>query len=300
MREAMTAIIPHVRTAGRDGPVVVAIHCSAGNGRQWNRLADLLQAEFQVHAVDLHGHGGTPAWEGARTIRLTDEVALLESLLDTVPEGVHLVGHSYGAAVALKLACMHPTRVRSVTTYEPVLFRLLIEDDLRHPATQEALVLGDMTAIPLALGFNELSARHFIDFWSGKGAWDAMTAERRRQLAAQMTAVVPHFAAVFHDPLSCQDLSRLQLPALCLTGAHTQSCTRRIGELLRAAMPRATHEALPALGHMGPVTHADRVAQRIAAFLAAQQACAAMLSSPGETEVAYRDAQARFSQEMSP
>src|SRR3546814_1285704 len=50
-----------------------------------------------------------------------------------VPTGIgapafHLVGHSYGGAVPLKIALSQPQRVLSLTLIEPVLFHLLALD----------------------------------------------------------------------------------------------------------------------------------------------------------------------------
>ena len=46
-----------------------------------------------------------------------------------------------------------------------------------------------------------------------------------------------------------------------------RSPMRRIRELLRFALPDATVETMPAMGHMGPITQAGAVARRIAAFV---------------------------------
>jgi hypothetical protein len=82
--------------------------------------------------------------------------------------------------------------------------------------------------------------------------------------------VVAQFLAVFCDDLSRDALSRLQMPVLCLSGSRARACTRRVRELLTVAMPAQRHETLAGLGHMGPVTHAAEVAQRLAQFLDAQ------------------------------
>jgi pimeloyl-ACP methyl ester carboxylesterase len=268
----MNRIKPHVRSMGHAGPLVILLHASSSNARQWNTLAQALQSRYRVYAVDLYGHGGTPAWQGARSMRLEDEAALIEPLIAAEPGGVHLVGHSYGGAVALKLAVMHRQRVHSVAVYEPVMFQLLINDNARHRGTRQALVLGAMTQRQLRLGFADRAAQRFIDFWAGAGSWQAMAPERQRAIAAQVPAVVAQFQAVFLDDLAREHLSRLELPALCLSGSKTRACTRRVRELLSLAMPQARHELLSGLGHMGPVTHAAAVAQRLSQFLDAQAA----------------------------
>jgi pimeloyl-ACP methyl ester carboxylesterase len=252
---------------GDRGPAVVLLHSSAASGRQWDVLASVLQSRFRVHAVDLHGHGSTPAWQGDRPLSLDDEAALVEPLLAAAPGGVHLVGHSYGGAVALKVAHRLGAHVRSVAVYEPVLFRLLFDYNRLHAPAREVAAVAQSVDAGLAAGAADRAAQRFVDYWSGAGTWDAMPHARRQSLVTRTPAVAPHFRALFTDSMTRADLARLPMPVLCLTGARTRASTRRIGELLRMAMRHARHEMLPGLGHMGPVTHAAEVAVRLAAFV---------------------------------
>jgi pimeloyl-ACP methyl ester carboxylesterase len=263
----------NVRSSG-DGPQVVLLHSSGSSGRQWDPLVNGVQDRFRLHAVDLHGHGGTPAWLGDHRMRLEDDAALVEPLLHA-PGCVHLVGHSYGGALALKLAAMHPDRVSSVAVFEPVLFRVLFDYNPRDPSSTEVLIAAASIRHWLELGHVERSAERFVDFWSGEGSWAALPANHQQIIAARMPSVVAHFLALFGDSMTRDTLSRLHMPVLCLTGEKTRTTTRRLGELLRLAMPQATHATLTGMGHMGPVTHPVQVASRIAGFLDAQVMLAA-------------------------
>jgi pimeloyl-ACP methyl ester carboxylesterase len=82
-----------------------------------------------------------------------------------------------------------------------------------------------------------------------------------------MRTVLSHFDALFEDGLSPFRLRRLRMPMLFMSGARTVASTRRVAELLRAALPGACHEILPDMDHMGPVTHAETVNRRIVSFL---------------------------------
>jgi pimeloyl-ACP methyl ester carboxylesterase len=259
---------PHVRSVGL-GPTVVLLHSSGSSGRQWDALAAALQTRYRLHAVDLYGHGSTAAWTGGRPMRLEDDLALVAPLLKSSGP-VHLVGHSYGGALALKLAVMMPERIASVAVYEPVLFRLLLDYQKRDRVTTDVLIAAQSIRNWFHHGHSDRAAQRFVDFWSGDGAWERLAPVPQQLITARIGSVIGHFNALFSDSLTRTALSQLDLPILCMTGAQTRPSTRRIGELLHYAMPRATYEVVANAGHLGPITHAQAVTSRISAFLDAQ------------------------------
>ena len=248
---------------------VVLLHSSASSARQWDRLAEVLKPRFRIRAIELHGHGEQKAWRGDTRLTLADEAALaMPTLEDAGP--VHVVGHSYGAAVAIKLATMYPKSVRSLVAYEPVLFRFLFDDVAHHPAAQDVVAVADSMREQLATGENHSAAQTFIDFWSGAGAWDSLPDGKQASIATRMPAVLQQFDALFHEPLQSAQLALLRMPMLFISGARTVAVARAIAELLRLTLPRAQYEVLPAMGHMGPITHAAAVNQRLVEFLHVQ------------------------------
>jgi pimeloyl-ACP methyl ester carboxylesterase len=247
---------------------IVLLHSSAASGRQWQATVDALRPRHAVHAVDFHGHGAQAPWDASTPMTLADEAAPVEALLERLG-GAHVVGHSYGAAVALELACRRPALVKSVVAYEPVLFGLLLDDGHSLRELQAVVGVAESMRAHVAAGQPEAAAQRFIDFWSGPGSWAALPAERQRGFAARVPAVLQHFDALFADPLTRADLARLRMPLLLMVGTDTVPTARRIAELVRTAQPQARHELIDGLGHMGPVTHAAAFHRRVAEFLGA-------------------------------
>ena len=60
------------------------------------------------------------------------------------------------------------------------------------------------------------------------------------------------------------------MPTLVMHGTRTTAAAHGLAGLLRELLPAATHEAMPGLGHMGPLTDAARVNARLLRFLQAQ------------------------------
>ncbi|HKA43978.1 MAG TPA: alpha/beta fold hydrolase, partial [Burkholderiales bacterium] len=130
----MQSSVPFFREAG-SGPGIVCLHANASSSSQWRTLMERLAPKFHVLAADSYGHGRSPAWPADRRVALRDEVALLEPVFARAGEPVILVGHSYGAAVALIAAIDRPQRVRALALYEPTLFSVL---DAEKPPPNEA------------------------------------------------------------------------------------------------------------------------------------------------------------------
>ena len=248
------------------GVPVLCLHSSAVSSAQWKRLGTDLERRYHVLAPDLHGHGGTSAWTYLRPMRLADEIALLLPLVDAVPAPLHLVGHSYGGAIALKMALAMPERIRSLTLFEPVLFALLgrLGD---HAAYAEISQIADGCVTAVQDGRPAEAARVFVDYWNGPGSWARLPDRQRVIIERAMPSVARQWDAIFSDTLSLEDCARLRVPTLLLAGDRGPTPVRRVVELLACALPTAIHGVIAGAGHMAPVTHPAAVNAAISAHL---------------------------------
>ena len=80
---------------------LICLHGSAGSPRQWQRLGERLGPRYRVVAPGLIGYTDGAAWSADRPLTLEEEAAWIERWLDSAGAPVHLVGHSYGGAVAM-------------------------------------------------------------------------------------------------------------------------------------------------------------------------------------------------------
>ena len=102
----------YVHESGRDRPVaVLLLHGGGLNGSQW--APQLVQlAEFHCIAPDLPEHGGSAAFGPLTLVNAAQRLlTLLDQLAGDKP--VHVVGHSFGGAVALQLLSQAPLRFAS-------------------------------------------------------------------------------------------------------------------------------------------------------------------------------------------
>ena len=101
------------------GPPMLLLHGGTGSHRHWVRVVPALAQHFTVHAPDLPGYGESP--DVPRGIGGDDYVVLAAASLGRlVPAaGVHLVGFSFGGALAAGVARAWGERVERLTLIGP-------------------------------------------------------------------------------------------------------------------------------------------------------------------------------------
>lgn len=85
------------------GPKLLLIHGLGGSWQSWSTILDALSAQRTVIAVDLPGHGASPA-EGDSGTFVGLVGSVMRYIADNDLTGVDIVGSSMGARIALELA----------------------------------------------------------------------------------------------------------------------------------------------------------------------------------------------------
>ncbi len=111
----------HVIRQGRAGPVVLMIHGASANAREFDwTLAPRLSGDMRVLMADRPGHGYSQRFDDAET--LGAQARQMAGVLDQLAPGEKavVVGHSFGGAVALRLALDRPDLVSGLVLLAPV------------------------------------------------------------------------------------------------------------------------------------------------------------------------------------
>lgn len=225
-----------------------------GSKSQWRTLIESMRGTHRLIAIDLHGYGDSAMPESCERHSLGDEVRLVQSKLAQVlapAERFHLVGHSFGGGVALRLAHANPERIRSLTLYEPTAFHLLDRND---PVLDDIRAVAHATRAATLAGQPSGASEMFIDFWSGKGAYAALPPARQALFASLLPKVPLDFQALIDDPLRPADYGRMDIPSCLIAGRNSPPCAHAIISVLAASLGKAEKHEIDA-GHMAPVSH---------------------------------------------
>ncbi|MFL4470318.1 alpha/beta fold hydrolase [Tateyamaria armeniaca] len=246
---------------------MLAIHCSLAHSGAWRGMGAALGDMATIHAFDLPCHGKSGDWDGQGVMHDTATAMALSVLEDIGAGPVDVMGHSFGATVALRLAIEQPDRVRSLVMYEPVYFAPVMADD---PAFGPGYV-RDTAPFDAALdaGDREGAARAFNMLWGNATDWSDIPKVTRDYMAARIHFIRDSSPFLIDDCANLLAPGRFEaaaMPALLLRGAGSP-WAKPVSHAIARRLPDTTEISLEGVGHMGPITHPDVVAARVRSFL---------------------------------
>lgn len=228
------------RRVGSGAPLLL-LHGGLSDGRCWTPQLESLAEEYDVIAWDAPGCGGSD--DPARELDLADYADAVAGLVrGLVGDPVHLVGHSFGAGLAIEVYRRHPRLVRSLVLSgayagwkgslppDEVAARVsAARRDLRRPPTEWMdLYLDGFFAHDVAPGIRELARRMMLDV-RPEGALAMVTAFA----GADLRTVLPTIA----------------VPTLLVYGAEDVRAPAPVSEAMSAAIPGSELVVVPGAGH---------------------------------------------------
>ena len=258
----------HVQEMG-EGPTVVLLHGTGAATHSWRGLMPLLAREHRVIAMDLPGHGftrGRPA--GGLTLPgMAKAVAALLQALEASP--AQIIGHSAGAAIALRMV-RDGVAAERVIGLGPAL--------MPFPGVFAPL----LQTLARALVLNPLVPRLFAASARGVGDTERFLV---RSTGSKIDAEgVRCYAKLIGNAHHCRgalemmagwdlpglqrDLPKVTVPVLLIHGERDSAVPTSAVEQAVKLLPQAQMTLLEGLGHLAHEERADRVAEAIGHFAA--------------------------------
>ncbi|WP_299724012.1 alpha/beta fold hydrolase [uncultured Tateyamaria sp.] len=263
-------MIPHIhrRTFGSGPRTVLAIHCSLAHSGAWRGLGAALGDLATLHAFDLPCHGQSGDWDGQGIMHDAATDMALSVLADIGDGPVDVIGHSFGATVALRLAIEHPEKLRTLVMYEPVYFAPVMADDPEFRPNY----IRDTAPFDAALDAGDRmgAARAFNAIWGNAAGWEGIPQVTRDYMAARIDFIRASSPFLIDDCANLLAPGRFdaaRMPALLLRGAQSR-WAGPVSHAIARRLPNAREVSLSGVGHMAPITHPRIVAAPLHDMLA--------------------------------
>jgi pimeloyl-ACP methyl ester carboxylesterase len=266
---------------GGNRPPLHFLHANGYPPECYQPLLGRLQTHYHVFGMLLR-----PLWQGAKPSEIQNwepfSDDLLNFLASPMPVPVIGVGHSIGAIVTLRAALRDPGKFKALVLIDPVLFvpsflikwhmiRILGLGEKLHPLIPGAKKRR-RTFDNLETVFRGYRSRSVFRYMSDEGLWMYIKGMTRKTENGYELVYSPEWEARIyltnmHDFDLWRDLPNLEVPALFLRGAETDTFLEKAAQFVKRKQPRVQVETVDKSTHLLPLERPQEVFDRMQSFL---------------------------------
>ena len=248
------------------GPTVILIHGSVSDYREWSTLVSVLSKHYHVIAYSRRYHSPNPAPTADADAGLDLQVDdLFKMMKATGVTSAHLVGHSYGGAVALEFTLQHPEMVKSLVLGEPAVNGVLSKTPENDSVMKESQNIRARMKEVFATGNPEQIVKTYSSHVA-PGDFEKATPEERTMLMANVAAFQLDFNSR-RAPLTCDDAKKITVPVLVLAGDQSPMGLQRIAETTAGCIKGANFAKIPNATHWMQLDQPQLFNNQVLAFL---------------------------------
>ncbi len=265
--EVLAGTSTYWRVEGHGARRAILLHCTFAHSGAWKGVMADLRDLLTMEAMDLPAHGRS----GGRDIAMTWQAQSAAMVVDLIARNdapVDLIGHSFGATIALRLAVARPELVRSLTLIEPVFFSAARDAGRAEYAAHMADHGGFVDL--LEAGDFEGAARGFSDMWGGPQKWADQSTSQRQYIIDRIGLIRDSSdtaVGVGADYVPLSDVAKIAQPVLLIEGDKSDPIIAAVQQSLDDVLPNSRRAVIKDAGHMAPLTHPAMVAASIRKFL---------------------------------
>jgi pimeloyl-ACP methyl ester carboxylesterase len=263
------------------GQPVIFVHGTPADYRAWSLHMEAFGKKYR--AISYSRRCSYPNkylgdYEEDTIANNAEDLAVLITRLGARP--AHLIGHSYGAFIAIYCALKHPELVRTLLLAEPPAFTLIIEDPqnpldlfLKSPSIAMALVeLANRALIPaqeaIRRGDSKEAVRMFINGANGReGAFEQLPAPVRSLLIDNGESLEGEINSVMKTRFTREDAGRVTAPTLLAKGELSPKIMLQVIDILAEALPNREVVTFQSVSHAFPFEKLEEFNSRALEFL---------------------------------
>jgi len=250
-----------------DGPTVILIHGSVSDYREWTTLIASLSQHYHVIAYSRRYHSPNPLPAPGADASLDRQVDDLFELIKAMGiNSAHIVGHSYGGAVALSFTLRHPERVQSLVLAEPAVSGVVSKTTENDSLLKESQAVRARMREVFAKGDGEQIVKTYAAHVA-PGDFEKATPEERNMLLENVTAFQLDFTSE-RPPFTCEDAQKITVPVLVLAGDRSPRGLQQIAETTAHCIQGAKFVKLPQATHWMQLDQPKLFDDEVLAFLA--------------------------------
>jgi pimeloyl-ACP methyl ester carboxylesterase len=242
---------------GQHAPDLIMVHGLATHSGFWYYpYAPALAQYFRVTLFDLRGHGnsGMPN-EGYGAADMARDLAVLMDTL--LIRRAHLIGHSFGGAIAAHFTTLFPDLVESLTLVDTRLRAIEPPNPRRHGQGIGWEILEQLAQQRLAAMVDNRSGLLF----AGVGG-QRMARKWLRLLA--ITSARRDFSG--GDGMSAEAVAAIRVPVAAIYGENSPALAT--GKALVRMLPQTRLVTIPNAGHFFPISQREMLLDAFESLLA--------------------------------
>lgn len=257
----------HLQDTGGSGPVVLLLHGAGASCHSWRDVLPILGRKRRVIALDLPGQGFSRL-AGRGGTGLDEMARAIGTLISREGWKVDaLVGHSAGAAVALRLCLDLVPPPRAVVGINAALGTFEGLSGVLFPLMARVLAGTSLTAQVFAATASASRARRLLAETGSRIGEDGVAEYLHLMRDPRHVDGTLTMMARWRLEALTARLPRIGLPVLFLVGDADRAVPPSVSETAARSMPGARVEHLPGLGHLCHEEAPHEVCRRIEAFL---------------------------------
>lgn len=254
------------------GESLVFVHGSASDYRSWSHQYEFFSKEFHTIVYSRRYHFPNREISAGEDYSMAGHVNDLDALiLNMSSPPAHIIGHSYGAFIALLLALKNPSIINSLVLTEPPVLTLYVSKDPtppelfrllpKRPGLAIAILkFGIKGVVPAKAAISANNMNKALEIFGratlGTKTFDNLP-ETRLKIAGQ-NFVPAELTGSGFPPLDSNKIRAIKVPVLLLTGEKSPGLFRGLMNGLEELLPNAQRIMVSGASH---IVHEDNPAE---------------------------------------